>query len=327
MLLVLVLTLGGVATLVIARTVEARYPPLGHFLDVGAGRLHLVERKPEGRSLGTVVLIPGASSSVADPMMALGDRLAAKGYRVVAIDRPGQGWSERIGGPEAAAPARQAAVLAEALHRLGIVNAVAVGHSWAGAVLPNLALDHADVVGATLYLAPVTHPWPGGGVSWHHGPLTMPLLGPLLTRTLAIPGASLLLDAGAAAVFAPQAPPPGYQEAAQVPLLLRPQVFQANAQDVAGLYQAVTAQRARYPAIRVPTTIIAGEADPVVWTQVHARGLARDVPGARLIILPGVGHMPHHAAPDLVVAEIEALAARIRSRALSAAEAATGRVP
>jgi pimeloyl-ACP methyl ester carboxylesterase len=38
-------------------------------------------------------------------------------------------------------------------------------------------------------------------------------------------------------------------------------------------------------------------------------GLAREVPGATLIILPGIGHMPRYAAPDLIVAEIERLAA------------------
>ena len=37
------------------------------------------------------------------------------------------------------------------------------------------------------------------------------------------------------------------------------------------------------------------------------------MPGAKLIVLPGVGHMPHHAAPDLVTAEIEALAAGLAS--------------
>jgi len=77
-----------------------------------------------------------------------------------------------------------------------------------------------------------------------------------------------------------------------------------------GLYAAVSAQQERYREISVPTVIIAGDADPIVRTDIHSRRLARDVPGARLVILPGVGHMPHHAAPDLVVAEIEALATR-----------------
>ena len=55
--------------------------------------------------------------------------------------------------------------------------------------------------------------------------------------------------------------------------------------------------------------IIAGDIDPVVKTDVHAAALGREVPGAKLVVLPGVGHMLQYVAADTVVAEIEALAA------------------
>ena len=119
----------------------------------------------------------------------------------------------------------------------------------------------------------------------------------------------LALGAVVRAVFAPKDPPADYAEAARIPLALRPSVFQANAEDVAGLYAALTAQQPRYKDIRVPTVIISGDADDIVWTDLHSRGLAREVPGARLIILPGVGHMPHHAASDRIITEIDGLTA------------------
>jgi pimeloyl-ACP methyl ester carboxylesterase len=34
------------------------------------------------------------------------------------------------------------------------------------------------------------------------------------------------------------------------------------------------------------------------------------VPNAKLIVLPGIGHMIQNAAPDVVVSEIEAMAER-----------------
>ena len=45
-------------------------------------------------------------------------------------------------------------------------------------------------------------------------------------------------------------------------------------------------------------------------TQIHSQPLAATAPNAKLIVLPGVGHMIQHAAPDLVIAEIEAMMIR-----------------
>ena len=40
--------------------------------------------------------------------------------------------------------------------------------------------------------------------------------------------------------------------------------------------------------------------------------LAAAVPGAKLIVLPSVGHMVQNAVPDLVVSEIEQMIAGLR---------------
>jgi pimeloyl-ACP methyl ester carboxylesterase len=308
--LVLLLALGAGLTWLLSRVIESRYPPRGRFVAVAGGRLHVIEAGPRDRPpLGTIVLLHGASGSAAEPFLALGRRLSER-CRVLAFDRPGHGWSDRIAGADAASPARQAAILAEGLRALGVSRAVIVAHSLAGSIAPNLALDHPDVTGGLVLLAPVTHPWPGGAVSWYYGPATS-WLGWLFTRTLTTPLGLAFMGPAIAGVFAPQTPPAGYLDAAQVPLVLRPPTFQANAQDVAGLYAAVSAQAGRYRNIRVPTVVISGDADPIVWTDLHSRALEREIPDAKLIVLPGVGHMPHHVEPALIAGEIEALATRI----------------
>ena len=307
--LVLILAVGAVATLVIARVVEARHPPQGQFVDVQGGRLHYIEAGPRSGSQGTVVLLHGASSNAADTMLALGRHLSER-YRVIAFDRPGHGWSDRIAGRKAAAPATQADLLADAMRRLDVGRAIVVGHSWSGAVVPNLALDHQDVTGAVMILSGVTHPWPGGKISWYYAPATS-WLGWVFTRTITTPLGAMLLGPMTNAVFLPQQAPEGYAEAARIAVVLRPAVFQANAEDVAGLHEAVTAQSPRYPGIRVPAVIIGGDADRIVWTDLHARSFAREVPGAKLIVLPGIGHMPHHVASERALAEIDGLAARL----------------
>src|SRR5215208_522664 len=150
---VLLLLCGAVATLVIARVIETRYPPAGRFVEVAGGRLHVVEMAPQGREPeATVLLLHGASGSSGDPMTALGERLARR-FRVVAVDRPGSGWSDRIGGAGAASPATQARIIRAALREIGIERAIVVGHSWAGALALNLALDHADLVSGLVLLA------------------------------------------------------------------------------------------------------------------------------------------------------------------------------
>jgi len=91
-------------------------------------------------------------------------------------------------------------------------------------------------------------------------------------------------------------------------LLLRPREFLANARDLVTLKAAVAEQAPRYAAITAPVTIISGDdADKTVSTNIHSRPLAAALPNARLIVLPGVGHMVQSAAPDLVIAQVEAM--------------------
>lgn len=305
---VLLFAIGALATWVIARRVEAQYPPNGRFVEISGGRLHAVEAGSAEDGRATVVLLHGASGNSADLMSALGPGLASR-LRVVALDRPGHGWSDRID-PGAASPARQAVLIRIALRKMGVERAIVVGHSWAGALALHLALDHPDLVSGLVLLAPVSHPWPGAAIAWYYPPTAARALGWLLTRTVTTPFGVLMLGPAARAAFAPQPPVPDYVERARIPLVLRPKVFQANAEDVAGLHAFVATQNGRYGEIRVPTVIISGGGDFIVHTSLHSRALEREVPGARLIALPGVGHMPHHAAPDVVLREIEAMAAR-----------------
>jgi pimeloyl-ACP methyl ester carboxylesterase len=55
-------------------------------------------------------------------------------------------------------------------------------------------------------------------------------------------------------------------------------------------------------------TVIAGDTDTTVSVDIHSRRFTRDVPQARLIVLPGVGHMPQNAAPELIAAEVAVMA-------------------
>jgi len=282
------------------------HPPQGRFVEVTGGRLHVAELGAAQRADDpAIVLIHGASANLEDMRLALGEDLAALG-RVVLIDRPGRGWSERVGGADAASPARQAQAVAEALARIGVTRAIIVAHSWGGALALAFALDHAPMTAGLVLLAPTTHPW-RGGISWYYTLATAPVIGPIFAHTLAMPLGLMLINNAGASAFLPQQGPADYVQRSASALVLRPKAFIANARDVAELKDNLAAMAPLYGAITAPVAILTGDRDEAVSPEVHARALAKAVPQARLEILPGVGHMPHHAHPVRVAEAVRGM--------------------
>ena len=273
-------------------------------IEVPGATLHVVELGPRDAAGPPIVMIHGASSNLEAMRRPLGERLAAH-HRVVLIDRPGHGWSSRAHLTDST-PAIQAAMIEAALEKLGIGPAILVVHSWAGALGARIALDYPERVAGLVMLAPVAYPWPGG-VGTYNKVVTTPVIGPLLAYTITLPLGLFLTGPGARHVFLPQAMPKDFVGDTATALVLRPREFLANAWDLVTLKAAVTGQAPRYAGIKAPVVVIAGDADNTVTTSIHSRPFAAAVPNARLIVLPGVGHMVQNAAPDLVVSEIEAM--------------------
>ena len=281
--------------------IERANPAAGRFIAVTGGSLHVVEKSPPGGAPDqpVIVLVHGAGANLRDQENALGERLSQT-HRLLLIDRPGHGWSTPGSGPDAASPSGQAALLREALQRLGVTSFVLVGHSWGGTLAAAYALDYPQDLAGLILLAPVAYPWVGG-TSWYYQLGAMPIIGPAFAHLFALPAGLLLTSSAVQLVFWPNEPPPDYLSRASARLALRPGEFLANAREVAGLKAFVAKQAERYRGLAVPTIIIAGTADIVVPPNVHARPLAAALPRARLVLLRGVGHMPHYAAPDRVV--------------------------
>ena len=295
--------------------VERRYPPQGQAIPVNGATINLVDIGPRDGQRPPLLLIHGASSNLEAMRRPLGDLLAQR-HRVLLVDRPGHGWSPRERS-EDSTPAAQARMLDEALARAGIGPVILVVHSWSGALGLRMALDFPERVAGLVMLAPVAYPW-RGGVGQYNAAVTTPVVGPLLAHTITLPLGLALMASGARGVFAPQQMPDDFVDRTATPLLLRPQEFIANSRDLVTLKQSVTEQAARYSEIRVPVTIVAGDADTTVSTAIHSRPLAQAISQTRLIVLPGLGHMVQNAVPDLVASEVERLVA-----AVAPAEAAT----
>lgn len=316
-LIVVVVTLAILALITKAGVLvlQHAFPAQGRMIEVAGASLNVVDIGPR-EAAPPIVMIHGASSNLEAMRQPLGEMLA-RNHRVILIDRPGHGWSSRMREKDST-PSIQARMIDEALEKLGVGTAIFVVHSWSGALGARMALDYPKRVAGLVMLAPVAYPW-RGGVAWYNRLATTPVVGPLFAYTIALPLGFFLAESGARGVFVPQIMPDGFISDTATPLLLRPREFIANARDVVTLKAAVAEQAQRYAEISVPTVVISGDVDMTVSTNIHSRPFASTVPNARLIVLPEVGHMIQNAAPELVIAEIEAMIGKIADSTAAAA--------
>lgn len=290
---------------------EAAFPPTGQLLTVRGRQVH-AHIEGEGPDL---VLIHGASGNTRDYTFSFIDRVKDR-YRVIAFDRPGLGWTDRISdefvGPFNAAsesPAQQAAFLQEAADQLGVRNPVVMGHSYGGAVALAWGLARPDDTAALVILSGASNPWPGG-LGLLYGVTSSALGGGTVVPLISAFAPESTVETALAGIFAPQPAPEGYGDYIGAGLTMRRESFRANAQQVNGLRPHVVAMSQRYHTLNMPVEIVHGTADDVVPLDIHALPLSTQIPDAVLTQLDGIGHMPHHVAPDEVVAAIDRVAGR-----------------
>ena len=135
-----------------ARKVEAALPPQGRFLDVDGNRIHYVDVG----SGPAIVMVHGLGGQMANFTYALVDQLKDR-FRVVVMERPGAGYSDRAPGASARLGV-QADVVAGFIARLGLGRPLLVGHSLGGALALAVALQHPEAVSGLALLSPLTQP-------------------------------------------------------------------------------------------------------------------------------------------------------------------------
>jgi pimeloyl-ACP methyl ester carboxylesterase len=302
-----------------AWAIERQFPNIGELIDVGGLRMSSVlVPASEKADLPSIVFIHGASGNLRDQMHAFRAKLEGRA-EMLFLDRPGHGYSER-GGPENAFPDHQAHAIARLMEKRGLTKAIIVSHSFGGAIAASFALEYPEKTAGLLFLAPATHPWPGG-VDWYYDLAKMPVVGWLFTRIVALPAGLSRIDGGTRFVFAPNPRPEDYVDATAPALVLRPSAFRNNATDVASLLEHVRRVQPRYAEIRTPTVIVTGDTDGVVYEEIHSRGLARDIAGSELVWIHNLGHKPDYVVTDLAIEAIEKIAGANRDLQESARRA------
>ncbi|CAO4184931.1 alpha/beta fold hydrolase [Methylorubrum extorquens] len=286
-----------------AREAEGRYPPIGRFMTVNGARLHYIERG-HGEPL---VLIHGNGTMAEDFLVSgIVDELA-KRYRVIIIDRPGYGYSER---PRALwTPRAHATLYQAALNRLGVSQAVVLGHSWGSLVAVALALQAPQLVRSLVLASGYYYPTLRADV-FLFSPPAIPVVGDIMRYTVSPVISQLILPSLIKAMFAPAEVPERFDKLFPKALMLRPSQLRAAAEDAALMTPVTVELRQHYRELRLPVVIITGADDQIADVGRQSERLHSEVEDSEFVAVPGMGHMIHHLSPEQVIRAIDRAAER-----------------
>ena len=271
-----------------ARKARRRHPAPGRFIHIDGVRLHYrIEGAGEAVLLVHGNMVAGADFEASGLLARL-----AQDHRVLVIDRPGYGHSDRTRG-RSWTPAEQARLLFRAAVALGFERFAVVGHSLGAQVAIAMALGHPAHVNRLVlvsgYYFPSLRP-----DAMAASLAATPWLGDAMRYTVGSLSARLLLGQAVHGMFAPQRVPPAFDEALPREMLLRPLQRRATAEDQAHTVPQARALRGHYSALKLPVTLIAGDEDRIVGGRQQSGRLHKVLANSRYRLLQGVGHMAHY---------------------------------
>jgi pimeloyl-ACP methyl ester carboxylesterase len=291
-----------------AREAERRYPPIGRFLTIDGVRLHYIERG-QGEPL---VLIHGNGTLIQDFLVSgIVDELAER-HRVIIFDRPGYGYSDRPRGLWT--PRAHATLFQKALQQLGVSQAVVLGHSWGTLVAIALALQAPQLVRSLVLASGYYYPTLRADVILASPP-AIPVIGDVLRYTVSPVVGRVLLPGMIKGMFAPASVPERFDREFPKELMLRPLQLRASAEDAAMMTPVTVELQEHYRELKLPVVIITGADDQIADVGRQSERLHRELPHSEFIVVPGMGHMIHHLAPEQVVRAVDRASERTLAQA------------
>lgn len=280
-LLILLAVALAVNTVVTDRETEQAHADTGRIVDLPDGDLQVREDGP--RDAPTVVMLHGFACSLhwwhqMTPAL-------ARDHRVVRFDLLGHGGSEKP--KKGYGMESQARLVAAALDRLGVRRADVVGHSMGGSVATALAEQRPALVESIVIL---DSPSKSGDAEL---PFTarlgfVPVLGQAINRV--VPDG--MIRSGLESAFAD-----GFDVPDQFVEDFRDMTYTSYDDSHRGAddYSKDSGLAERLADKSVPLLVVFGSQDELVDPK-SAQGY-RTVPGARVVVLDGVGHSPHVERP------------------------------
>lgn len=283
---------------------ESAVPPVGRFVEVPGARLHVVEAGTVRDGRPPMLMLHGLAAQLHHFRYALLDDLA-RDTRVIALDRPGSGYSTRDPG-RATAIEDQADAVAALMDALGIERALLVGHSLGGALSLAIAQRHPHRVAGMALLAPLTAQPEGSPEAFRNLRVPASMRG-FIAHALAAPFFLLRRRRIMELVFGPERMPPGYATRAGGVLTLRPSHYRAATEDFSAVPASLARLVAGYDALNAPGAppvhVLYGRGDRVLDHRLQGEGFAARVPATRLELVDG-GHMLPLTQPERCAAFI-----------------------
>jgi magnesium chelatase accessory protein len=240
---------------------------------------------------GPVLFALHGTGSSAASFQALLPTLAER-FTVVAPDLPGHAFSRPEGPPVRSLPG-MAGALNALLQQLGLTPSVVMGHSAGAAVIARMTLDHSVHPSLFVGLAPAIVPLPMG----QHAVLSSAAR--LLRRSRRLRRLALLRNEAKVAdlvrTMGSTLDAEGlrhYRGLAASPEHLEGVLDMLSSWDVAPVHRDLGR-------LRVRTLVVAGARDRAVPVE-QALRLTERLPNARLVVVPGAGHLVHEEKPGEV---------------------------
>jgi pimeloyl-ACP methyl ester carboxylesterase len=256
-------------------------------------RLSFLERSTVGPESGAPILLLHGLVAEAETFRKLGDQLPAD-RRVVALDLPGMGFSERSRTCDASFGG-VAAMVREVIAALGLERPILLGHSYGGVVALRLAASFPGLLRGLILLSPA-HPFsrledklvqfylsPPGRLFAHALPMLPRAV--YLAAFRRMPGSRAHLDYRDIEPYLHTLRTPG-----TIAYVLR--LLRSWRSDMAQL-----AAKLEGCPIELPALLIWGDRDIVVPAST-AETLLRHLRASELVTLSGVGHLSNEEAPD-----------------------------
>ena len=244
---------------------------------------------------------------------------AARDHRVIRYDLRGHGLSSRVN-----APYSHAEDLEALQRRLSTGPAIVVGSSLGGAIAIDHALEHPECVSGLLLVAPAL-----SGYDATIDPESRPFLERHAARTTEMTaawrsGRTAEAIASMARYWCPtlEGPTEGrlrawIEENAEEVFTERGRSLNRPAAPLAA---------GRLASIRVPTTVLLGDRDEPSRGYL-ARFVARGIPGARYVTVPGADHLVNLSQPEAFDRAFDDLLARVESARSRRPSPEVGAVP